>query len=427
MPASTEPQSASPKAPRIAGAVDLYVHLPFCRARCDFCFYVAYAGCGANERRAYLEQLVREIAHRWRETDPEVQVGSLYFGGGTPSLLSADEWSWLLDQLQRYWAFASIPEVTVECNPRSLTKRKLALFQAVGVNRLSLGVQSLDDGLLAGFGREGASAHIERLVDVARSVGIENLNADVMVGLPGETEETVLTTLDGLADLGLPHLSVYPFALRPAAALFGRSDTPREAAGGQGTRLERLGRAAAHLQDRGYRRLGAAHFALDARYECRHHRHFWDGGEVAGFGVSAQSFLDGSYLKNTPDLTTYCGRDPNQLTEYAIPLGLSDQVRRWILLALTKRLGFALEDLAHRFGPSAPLLIEPELIRLREAGLVHMNDVSVRLAPRGIARVHLIPAFYLQFESAEYTRVALRRPVPSAKLAGAEERRWSGL
>lgn len=419
MPASTESYSESPRASGIAGAVDLYVHLPFCRARCDFCFYVAYAGCGANERRAYLEQLVQEIAYRWRETDPDVQIGSLYFGGGTPSLLSADEWSWLLDQLQRYWAFASIPEVTVECNPRSLTKRKLALFQAAGVNRLSLGVQSLDDGLLAGFGREGASAQLGRLVDTARSVGIDNLNADVMVGLPGETEEAVLTTLDGLADLGLPHLSVYPFALRPAAALFGRSDTPREAAGGQGTRLERLGRAAAHLQDRGYRRLGAAHFALDARYECRHHRHFWGGGDVAGFGVSAQSFLDGSYLKNTPDLTTYCGRDPDQLTECAIPLGLPDQVRRWVLLGLTKRLGFELEDLVHRFGPSAPWLVEAELRRLQDAGLIHMNQTHVWLTTRGTERVDLIPTLYLQFESAEYRRVVLRRPVPSAEFTGA--------
>ena len=391
--------------------VELYIHIPFCRTKCKFCFHVSFAEVGEAKTKAYLCALEQEIGFRWDDWGRRRPIiNSLYIGGGTPSSLSL----WQLEKLNciltRFWDLAEIAEVTVECNPSSTDKAKLKALKAMGVSRISLGIQNLDDQLLQSYNREGTRGRFNNLLNTARSVGFENISCDALLGLPGETSESIERTLDSFIKNSVPHISIYPFSLSNNTDMFYNAQLRREYLMFKAERTELFRRSAEFLQECGYHRLSTTHFALEEKYDCLQYSNYWNGGNVLGFGASALSFVDVNYIQNKSVLDDYLDGVPDRTHALLIPLGKNDLIRRWAVMRLSKKMGFHYAALEARFGTGSLQYIEEELMDLSKAGLAYKERDGIRLTVKGMEQIQLIPAFYLRFESEEYLQQVMRLP-----------------
>jgi oxygen-independent coproporphyrinogen-3 oxidase len=397
--------------------MELYIHIPFCQTKCHFCFYVSFVGINEEGHQKYLEALEQEIDFRWSDWKDKLPViNSLYIGGGTPSLLSLRQWDRLARVLAGFWDLREIAEVTLECNPSSIDETKLKAFKEAGVNRISLGIQNLDDQLLQQVGRLGTQGRFASLIETARWVGFENINCDVLLGLPGETSESVEATLNRLVGMIIPHISLYPLVLRKNTRIFSDETRRRECLLSKPERSDRFRHWTKFLLDCGYHRLSTTHFALDEKYECLHHRKYWDGGNVLGFGVSAQSFTDGCYAKNTANLDDYLDRVPARTQTLSIPLGKPDLIRRCAIMALSKKMELCYSSLETRFGSGSVQRLQRELLGFANAGLAELSSDGLRLTEKGIEQIHLLPALYLRFENKDYLQRVMRLPEETSPL-----------
>ena len=280
----------------------LYVHVPFCAKRCGYCsFNTAPLEDGSMTR--YLEALEREIgmlgAIAW---SPRVRLSTIFFGGGTPSLLAADEMTAALEWIGARFALAADVEVTVECNPESVTRDKLAGYRAAGVNRLSLGVQSLDDSILPRLGRLHDSRGARAAFEAARTAGCDNLSVDLMYGLPGLDPDGWTRAIEAVLDWEPDHLSAYGLTL-DAGSLWGAAGVeglPTEDA--QIDQYWRLARAAAA---RGLEHYEISNYARPGR-RSRHNQIYWRAAEYLAAGPGACGFVGRMRYANVKATPRYC-------------------------------------------------------------------------------------------------------------------------
>ncbi|MDR1961972.1 MAG: radical SAM family heme chaperone HemW, partial [Gracilibacteraceae bacterium] len=266
----------------------LYVHVPFCARKCAYCAFYSETGegAGAAARREYLTALAldfeRAAAGRVFDT--------LYLGGGTPTWLPADELAELLAIADRFAVFAPEAEKSAEANPETLTEEKLAALRAGGCNRLALGVQSLNDRLLAGIGRKHNARDVWQAIHWARRAGFTNIGADLLLGLPGQSLSDWQDSVRALAAAGLTHLSLYaltpeedtPLALDLAA---GRTRLPDDDA-----QADMYAWAREYLAASGYQQDEISNFSLPG-HACRHNLGYWRAEEYLGLGPGAVSCL----------------------------------------------------------------------------------------------------------------------------------------
>jgi putative oxygen-independent coproporphyrinogen III oxidase len=265
-------------------AFGVYVHIPFCAARCDYCDFATWTDRG-HLIESYVDACVADLVRRGSDGYPAAT--SVFFGGGTPSLLAAGQLVRILDAIVR----GDDAEVTVECNPDSVDASKLAAYRRGGVNRLSFGVQSMAPHVLVALGRTHDPANVTRAIALARDAGFQRLNVDLIYGTPGESAADWRATLEGAIALDVPHVSAYALTVEPATPL-GR----RVAAGAAAPDDD--GQADAYLL--ADELLGAA--GLDwyevsnwarAGEECRHNLLYWSEGEYLGIGCAAHGHTDG--------------------------------------------------------------------------------------------------------------------------------------
>jgi len=273
----------------------LYVHIPFCAAKCLYCDFYSVPG-RLELLDKYIEAVIVE-AHGY----PGQSFNTLCIGGGTPSLLGPQNLEKLMTGLRGAFDLSGLREATIEGNPESVTTGFLRVARDCGINRISIGVQSLDDGELKKAGRVHDSPKSIDAIKLTQEAGFDNISADIIVGLPGQTRSSLGHTLEALAGLPLTHLSVYCLSIEegtPFAACL-PDDLP-----GDDEQVELFGRAAAYLQREGFIHYEISNFALPGR-ECRHNLNYWRGGEYVGLGAAASSHVDGVRYKNAATLAGY--------------------------------------------------------------------------------------------------------------------------
>ncbi|MDD5494411.1 MAG: radical SAM family heme chaperone HemW, partial [Dehalococcoidia bacterium] len=269
--------------------------IPFCAAKCLYCDFYSVPG-----RLELLDNYVEAVIGEARGY-PGQSFDTLYIGGGTPSLLGPQYLEKLVSGLRSAFELTELQEATIEANPESVTAEFLQAARDCGVNRISLGVQSLNDGELGKAGRVHSSQKAVDAIKLTQKAGFANISADVMVGLPGQTRRSLGHTLEALAGLHVTHLSVYCLSVEdgtPFAACL-PADLP-----GDDEQVELFGRAAAYLERQGFIHYEISNFALPGR-ECRHNLNYWRGGEYVGLGAAAASHVDGIRYKNAATLSEY--------------------------------------------------------------------------------------------------------------------------
>ena len=360
----------------------LYVHVPFCVRKCGYCAFHSgpFSEAAAAE---FIDLAVREL-RAWADKLGAVSVETVYFGGGTPSLLRPDQIGTVLDAAMDLFHLEEGAEITLEANPESVLRDDfLTKVRALGVNRLSLGVQSLKDELLAMLGRPHDSALALRAARAASEAGFENLNLDMIWGIPGQDAALWLEDLAGIVGLAPGHLSCYGLSLEVGAPLTAAVQAGRAALPDEEECARMYLEGSAFLESCGYGHYEISNHALPGR-ESRHNTGYWEGREYLGIGPAAVSTMDGRRWTNPSDLFEYA----RAVTAGCVREGterLTPDVRRdeMVMLALRMRDGLDLDKFKAATGNEFPRR-DPAVERLRSSGLVRLDAGRLQLTREGM-------------------------------------------
>lgn len=323
----------------------LYFHIPFCLRKCAYCDFCSFTGVGADGMRAYTDALMREM-DAYADAAKDTVFDTVFFGGGTPSLLPTDDVARLLDHAARLFCIAGDAEITLEANPATADAAKLVSLRTLGINRLSVGVQSLSDGELSLLGRLHTGKEALSFLADAREAGFDNLNVDLMYGIPAQTEASARQTLRELLLLAPEHISAYSLMLEEGTPLYRQRDelplpTEEEEAAIDEAVYDLL-------TEHGYHRYEISNYARAGR-ECRHNLHYWHSDAYLGFGVAAYSYFDGVRYGNGTDLSAYLA-DPAGVIAERDTVNEAALSYEWIMLRLRLAEGISLSEYEARFG-----------------------------------------------------------------------------
>lgn len=345
----------------------VYVHIPFCASRCDYCDFATWTDRG-HLVDAYVAACVADLEQRGARGEL-VPATSVFFGGGTPSLLSAGDLVRILDAVPR----APDAEVTVECNPDSVDVAKLTAYRNAGVNRLSFGVQSMRTHVLAALGRTHDPDNVARAVESARAAGFQRFNLDLIYGTPGETLDDWCATLEGALALDPPHVSAYALTVEPATTLGHRVAAGAQPGPDDDDQADKYVRADELLTEAGLDWYEVSNWARPG-HECRHNLLYWDQDDYVAIGCAGHGHVDGRRWWNVRAPERYVDR---------ITRGLVPEAGAEELDAVTRAeegLGLALRT---RAGVEAACLPVTTLDDLVAAGLLAPAGSRVVLTRRG--------------------------------------------
>jgi oxygen-independent coproporphyrinogen-3 oxidase len=378
--------------PRADEPLGLYLHIPFCRKRCKFCYFKVYTDKNASEIELYLAALVKE--NEIYSRTPALQGRQLrfaYFGGGTPSYISERQLAKLVEGLNRHVSWANAEEVTFECEPGTLHKSKLETLKEIGVTRLSLGVEHFDDAILKANGRAHLSPEIYRAYEWARAVDFEQINIDLIAGMVGESEERWRDAVRRAVELEPDSVTIYQMELpynTPISQemIKGGLDSP---VADWATKRRWVDYAFDEFQARGYN-VASAYTLATTRKPCRfiYTDALWHGGDMIGLGVSSFSHFGGVNYQNAHNLEEYLRPlDADELPLWRATLLTPHQrlIREMILQLKTGALDR--HYFQTKFGTDVWTEFQPAYERLEHERLLTHDEARIDLTRRGLLQV----------------------------------------
>lgn len=372
----------------------LYLHIPFCRSKCQYCSFFSFTP-QPGEREALVTALHQQII---QVADlPEVRelgFASLFFGGGTPSLLPAEVLAELLVLCRRLFAWsAEEPEISIEVNPGTIDGQGLAALRRAGFNRLSIGVQSLDDAELRRLGRIHSRDQALTTITAARDAGFANLSCDLMYGLPGQTADSWVRTLEEILACAPQHLSLYELTAEEGTPLWDQVQHHQGILPPEDTVLEMMAMTEALVDQGGWPRYEISNYALPG-YQCRHNHNYWHNGLYLGLGPGAVSALGGERRAAVADLAQYCRRVGRGETVWdeVERLEVEATFRETVVMGLRMTAGVSLATLKQRFGIELLAYYGSVLPRLFGQGVLVLEEDRLRLSGRGLAVANRVMA-----------------------------------
>lgn len=380
-------------------SLELYVHIPFCVRKCEYCDFLS-APAGADTQQEYVRNLLLEIEQKGvRCTDYEVIT--IFFGGGTPSILKAGWIADILDAIHRNFKVRKDAEITIECNPGTLTFEKLSMYKSAGINRISVGLQSASDAELRELGRIHTYEDFLKSYDLIRKKGFSNVNIDLMAALPGQTLKSYEQTLRRVLALKPEHISAYSLIIEEGTPFYEKyeADELLREKGEKPQMLpseetERLmyERTKELLLAHGYERYEISNYARRG-YACRHNIGYWRRENYLGFGLGSASLLENERFHNTTDLTDYLGGD--YLAYEQEKLDKKSQMEEFMFLGLRMTDGISTECFRQTFGLTVELVYGPVLEQQIADQLLRKEDGRIFLTERGLDVSNYVMAQFL--------------------------------
>ncbi len=373
--------------------ISLYLHIPFCIKKCNYCDFLSFPGCGYESQKIYIRALCREI-EAYREMAEEYRVISIFFGGGTPSVLELEQMEEIFHTLSGCFHIDSSAEISVEINPGTVDKKKLIGYRQLGVNRLSIGLQSTNKEELAWLGRIHNYDQFLAVWHMAREAGFDNMNVDLMSGLPGQTALSYRTSLTRVLTLKPEHISAYSLTIEEGTP-FWNNNRVYEQLPDEETERAMYAFTKIILEGYGYRRYEISNYAKEGR-ECRHNITYWTGGEYLGLGLGASSYIKGRRFHNTRDMQKYCSNDkPSALIEDLEVLDVKKHMEEFMFLGLRMMKGVSKTRFRRLFGREMYEVYGNVLNQYEGAGLLSVDGDFVRLTEQGISVSNMILADFL--------------------------------
>ena len=356
----------------------IYIHIPFCARKCAYCDFASFEK-KQDVWKEYLEALLGEIDN-WKDRLRTCEVRSVFFGGGTPSLVPAEYIASVMARLQQYAVFASDCEITLEANPGTLTPEKLAVYRESGIKRLSIGVQSFDAGLLKSLGRIHSPEEAEAAVFMAHEAGFENISIDLMYALPGQTMAQWLDTLKRAASLPLKHISGYSLIVEEGTEMHRRVEEGEVSVPDDDSVNEMQRMAVDFLAKNGFARYEISNYARPG-FESRHNITYWEVGDYLGLGSAAHSLVDNERFANPPELERYLSGE--RMLDKTVR-SEADRKEEHIMLETRMTRGLNLDAWRKNFGEDFLALHARAVKKLENYGLIELENGFLRLTAMGL-------------------------------------------
>lgn len=370
--------------------LELYVHIPFCVRKCQYCDFLSGPSDEETKDR-YIEALLKEI--RAAEHTEDYEIVSVFIGGGTPSALKAEAIASIMRTLQEKFFFCEDAEVTIEANPGTVDPEKLTIYRNVGINRLSLGLQSTDAEELKLLGRIHSYEEFLKSYEWAREAGFSNINIDLMFAIPGQTGEAWRQHLYQVAELNPEHISAYSLIIEEGTPFAEQNlDLPDE-----DTEYQMYEDTAEILERYGYRQYEISNYAKQG-YMCRHNAGYWQRLEYLGFGLGASSLYGGMRFSNTHQMQEYLtdSRKPEQIRKDVTVLSRNEQIEEFMFLGLRMTEGISEKKFEENFNVRLMDIYGDILQKYEETGFMEHIETKWRLTRKGIhVSNHILADFLL--------------------------------
>lgn len=366
-------------------SLGLYIHVPFCIRKCNYCDFLSFGEVGEAAQQEYFRALKTEIRQKAEIYSNKYYVDSIFIGGGTPSLVNGQRIAELMTAVRDSFSVDGNAEISIESNPKTLTEKKLAAYLDAGINRLSMGAQSFDDGLLAYMGRVHTREDFLKNYDLARKCGFRNINIDLMFAIPGQTLGIWKDTLERALSLEPEHISFYSLQIEEGTPFYSMF---RE--GSLKQTEDELDREMYHgavrmLKDKGFLHYEISNAAREG-YQCRHNLKYWSMEDYLGIGLGAHSYMNGTRLSNITDLSEY------SLAEGAFAVwrhenSKEEDITEYLITGMRKLEGIDLEDFERRFQKPVEECYPENWIKVEKyitEGYLMKSETNMHFTRKGI-------------------------------------------
>ena len=361
----------------------LYVHIPFCVKKCGYCDFLSWCGT-SEEKETYVQALLKEI-ESYREFARGYRVSTVFVGGGTPSVLEAGQMEGVLGNIQEVFELEKKPEITLEMNPGTVTEEKLQCYKENGVNRLSIGLQSVKNEKLEVLGRIHSYEEFLESYELARKAGFTNISVDLISSIPGQKLEEWKEELAALSALSPEHISVYQLIIEAETPFYEKYAEPEELLPDEEESREIYLWTGSFLKEQGYEQYEISNYAKPGK-ESRHNLKYWERGDYLGLGLGAASMVRNIRMSNTKDMKTYlerCGQ-PKTMREDVQFLEEARQMEEFMFLGLRKTRGVSRKEFRRIFGQEMDMVYEKALHKCLENGMLKEHKDRVYLSEEGV-------------------------------------------
>ncbi len=381
------------RAPAVESPLGMYIHIPFCRKRCHFCYFKVYTDKNSGEVERYLDAVAAEAAlYAGKAFVGGRKPTFVYFGGGTPSYISSTQLAGLVERIKRLFPWDEAKEIAFECEPGTITEGKLEAIKAIGVTRLSLGVENFNEEILNKNGRAHGEKHIVPSYELARKVGFQQINIDLIAGMMGETEENWKDCVARAIALEPDAITIYQMEVPYNTTIFKEMKVYGETAAPVATwRVKRgwIEYAFAELEKAGYT-IGSAYTAVRSKENASflYRDLLWRGADMLGLGVASFSHVQGTHFQNDHEFESYIARvHRGELPVYrALTPNADERLIREMILQM--KLGRVEKSyFEQKFGINIHERFAPPLAQLREEGYLSIEPDGVQLNRRGLLQV----------------------------------------
>ena len=365
--------------------IGVYIHIPFCKQKCLYCDFVSFAN-KQELQKEYVEALKKEIEN-WKNNHKEYAVKTIYIGGGTPSYIESKYITEILKNI------GEAKSITIELNPGTVTKQKLIDYKNAGVNRLSIGLQSTSNRLLKQIGRIHDYNQFLETYNLAIEVGFDNINVDLMIGLPNQSIKDIKESLEKICILNPEHISVYSLIVEENTPIHKLIEKGELQLLEEENERQMYWYVKNFLELKGYKHYEISNFAKTG-FESEHSMDCWEQKEYIGFGTAAHSYIDSKRFCNTSNIEEYISNCKNEEFEKNVEIleiqNEEDKMREYMILGLRKIDGVSIQKFEKEFNLNPIMLFKNELQKLYEQKLIIIDGNIIKLSNKGLDFANLV-------------------------------------
>lgn len=380
--------------------IGLYVHIPFCRQKCYYCDFISYAN-KYDIVEKYIQCLKKEIIQYANENkimsehelEPKYVIKTIYIGGGTPSAIDESYIIDIINTIKNNFKIKEKAEITIEVNPGTVNKEKLGKYKKCGINRLSIGLQAVQDDILKNIGRIHTYKDFENTYQYAREVGLDNINVDLMIALPNQTINNVKESVKKIISLKPEHISVYSLILEENTKMFEMVQSKEVSIAPDEIERQMYWYVKETLEKHKYKQYEISNFSKPG-FESKHNIDCWNQKEYIGVGVSASSFIDNKRYSNITQIEQYIknieNKTPNQNLVLEETLDFESKMDEFMMLGLRKIEGVDIRKFEQIFNINPIIRYCKVLDKLNHEGLIEIDASNIKLSNKGIDLANLV-------------------------------------
>ncbi len=370
----------------------IYIHIPFCKKKCSYCDFKSFENINENIKKEYIEALIKEI--QLTKNNSNYIVSTIYIGGGTPSFIDEKYIKEILQAIYKKWEIKPEVEITIEINPGTINKSKLEAYRMMGINRLSIGLQSTNDYLLKKIGRIHNYQDFLDTYILARKTGFENINVDLMLALPEQTLENLMQSVRKIINLNPEHISIYSLILEENTELFSKVQKGEEALVKDELEREMYWKSKEAFEEAGYIHYEISNYSKKG-YESKHNKNCWSQKEYLGFGIAAHSYLEERRFCNIDNLNKYIENikkgnlEENRIIEEKNRTK-ENIAKEYMMLGLRKIEGVSISEFQRKFELNPLFYFRFEISKLQKLDLIEVDLDNIRLTKRGLDLANIV-------------------------------------